>query len=782
VSAFPAAATDYYVTVTGDDHRLGTSPAEAWRTIARVNEQVFACGDRVLFRRGDTWRERLAPRSGCDEPGRYVTYGAWDRGYPPTISAADLVRGWEPSDVPDVWRATLPHEPRIVTFDRELGRFRPGGIDDLEAEGDWFWEQETLWILSPAGVPDIAFMSPGVEAGQRQNAIEIGPGRPNLVFEGLHLVHCNVLPDPFTTGQLHTSGAQPPGAELVVRDCRFSLAYDRTGTHPDNDHSRVCEGILIEDSSDWILTVEDSVMDRVGHGIEVGRGTEATIRHNRFHDLEDDCVWLLDPEAGAPVHRVVGNVCVAGGDEGIQADGPAEIVHNTIYGTSDTGIKVARGPTVVRNNLIVEPGRATNEYVAQGGVGLSVIWEGYVSAMDHNSLHKRRPEPALDEGFEGETLDPYWDAVQGGAVVTDHPATGSAAWLAGDGGTLSLVGEDWEWVGIDFSFRIDSSSTLASGTAMALGRIELADGTGWTIWLSVDAAGDVYVGMNDGRSPWDAPALDHAVAPKEYHAVEFRRHTSQFGDQDGIVRLYVDGERRKTLTGVEAFSKVVAVRLGEVAGDRGEFVVHLDDVRVWPRFPEALWEGNSYVGAKRSEADWMAFGWPLLQPIDADPMLRDPEAGNVRLAPGSPAIDAAVDLGLERDVAGNPRVLGAAPDVGAFEFDPAPGLVDDLRLGRTGEGELVLTWGADCGGAELYSLYRGDLDRGLSSARVEPGRCDVAERQAIVPGGPGLRDFFLVVPHAGGLAGSYGRLGDGTPRAPLSGACHPPGDPAGCAR
>jgi hypothetical protein len=48
--------------------------------------------------------------------------------------------------------------------------------------------------------------------------------------------------------------------------------------------------------------------------------------------------------------------------------------------------------------------------------------------------------------------------------------------------------------------------------------------------------------------------------------------------------------------------------------------------------------------------------------IQSDPVLMDPGAGDYRLAPGSPCIDAGEDLGL--------GYKGNAPDLGAFEHDP----------------------------------------------------------------------------------------------------------------
>jgi hypothetical protein len=59
-----ASARDYYVSPTGNDHNLGTTAANPWKTIAKVNSSTLSPGDRVLFQAGKTFAGQvyLAPQ------------------------------------------------------------------------------------------------------------------------------------------------------------------------------------------------------------------------------------------------------------------------------------------------------------------------------------------------------------------------------------------------------------------------------------------------------------------------------------------------------------------------------------------------------------------------------------------------------------------------------------------------------------------------------------------------------------------------------------------------
>jgi len=87
----------------------------------------------------------------------------------------------------------------------------------------------------------------------------------------------------------------------------------------------------------------------------------------------------------------------------------------------------------------------------------------------------------------------------------------------------------------------------------------------------------------------------------------------------------------------------------------------------------------SYSNYDTSPVDEMSTSPPVAitesHRVSGGPGFVDPSGGNYRLAAGSPLIDAGDPAGLaagesSTDLDGNPRIVGAAHDVGAYEFQP----------------------------------------------------------------------------------------------------------------
>lgn len=111
-------AATYYVDATnGNDSNNGTSTLTAWKTISKVNVSTFSPGDKILFKRGEAWREKLdVPSSGASD--NHVVFGAYGNG------SAPLFLGSKDYDDASLWTETAAGSHKWKTAD---GTFSSAG-------------------------------------------------------------------------------------------------------------------------------------------------------------------------------------------------------------------------------------------------------------------------------------------------------------------------------------------------------------------------------------------------------------------------------------------------------------------------------------------------------------------------------------------------------------------------------------------------------------------------------------------------------------------------------
>jgi hypothetical protein len=86
-ASVPNGGSTYYVTPSGNDANSGLSPAQAWQSVLRVNQQFFNPGDRILFERGGRYAGSLQPQgSGID--GSPIGISAYGTGALPIIDGS----------------------------------------------------------------------------------------------------------------------------------------------------------------------------------------------------------------------------------------------------------------------------------------------------------------------------------------------------------------------------------------------------------------------------------------------------------------------------------------------------------------------------------------------------------------------------------------------------------------------------------------------------------------------------------------------------------------------
>ena len=84
-----AAAAVYYVdSQSGDDARSGTAPAQAWKSLEKVNAQVFQPGDQILFKAGTHYSGQLKPQGSgelADNKALVIKLGKFGKGPKPRL-------------------------------------------------------------------------------------------------------------------------------------------------------------------------------------------------------------------------------------------------------------------------------------------------------------------------------------------------------------------------------------------------------------------------------------------------------------------------------------------------------------------------------------------------------------------------------------------------------------------------------------------------------------------------------------------------------------------------
>lgn len=75
----------------GNDANDGLTTATAWQTIAKVNAGTFFPGDKILFKRGETWSGTSLLITWSGDEGNPIYFGDYGAGALPIIDGADTV-------------------------------------------------------------------------------------------------------------------------------------------------------------------------------------------------------------------------------------------------------------------------------------------------------------------------------------------------------------------------------------------------------------------------------------------------------------------------------------------------------------------------------------------------------------------------------------------------------------------------------------------------------------------------------------------------------------------
>jgi hypothetical protein len=262
-----ASAATYYVDPAGSDGAAGTSPAAAWRTVARVNVASLAPGDVVRFRGGGVWREMLSPRrSGtAAAPIAFASYGS---GRPRLEGAgASGYAGFEVNGISHVVFAGFEVADRTAAG-QELVYLRDAH-DVLLSDLDLHDAREGVHSSPAPPSSDVVLDGVhvhGIEGGAGSSALELAVGDSGFVVRRSTIEHVadSCVVDQ-STGSLYDGD--------VVRDCGFGVtAFGTHALYLAGPGQEVRDSELADARTNCISTRrEDVLLERVRvHGCPIG--------------------------------------------------------------------------------------------------------------------------------------------------------------------------------------------------------------------------------------------------------------------------------------------------------------------------------------------------------------------------------------------------------------------------------------------------------------------------------------------------------------------------------
>jgi hypothetical protein len=279
----PAAqATDYYVSVSGNNSNPGTSPKNAWKSIEKVNSVQFKAGDNIFFEGGKTFEGSL--RFDADDSGKPqnpVTVGSFGNGRA-TISSAcqhglyaencggfvvkDLILVGAGRDVKDDFSG--------VYFSTDLGKgVKPEyiRIDNVQVSG---YRQRGIHISgsrrSDSGFKDVRITNADVHDNGNQGIAASGSKPPgDWVHKGIYVGNCKVYDNAGIAGGRGHSGNGIILSSVDGAVIEYCTAYNN-GEFSDDPNSGGPIGIWAWDSKNVVIQYCEAYDNKTGNRADGG--------------------------------------------------------------------------------------------------------------------------------------------------------------------------------------------------------------------------------------------------------------------------------------------------------------------------------------------------------------------------------------------------------------------------------------------------------------------------------------------------------------------------------
>jgi hypothetical protein len=208
----PLQATDYFVSPSGSDANSGTSPADPWQTISKVNSTTFSPGDNIYFEGGQSFIGSLSFGDG-GTPADPITISSYGTGRA-TISSgnsygfkANKCGGLAVTDLYFVGSGRTVNNSHGIEFFTRNTEYEYVRIDNVDVSG---YKNSGIRINSPgsAGFRDVRITNCAVhDCGDKGiDCMGPWPTKSGWAHHDVYIGDCIVYDNPGIAGKGSHSG------------------------------------------------------------------------------------------------------------------------------------------------------------------------------------------------------------------------------------------------------------------------------------------------------------------------------------------------------------------------------------------------------------------------------------------------------------------------------------------------------------------------------------------------------------------------------------------------
>lgn len=423
--------------IDGEDGRDGSTPAQAWRSLQRLNQARFGPGDRILFRRGGDYPGAFLPK-GSGRAGAPVTVDAYGDGALPHLHAdgdspstvrLQNVEYWELRhlEISNTGARPAPRRTAVHLFHQDAGVVHGIVLEDL-----YLRDVNGSLVKKDGGGSAILVQALGKQTPTRYQNLTIADnriercGRDGILFLGAGSRRSGLATGVVVRGN-RLAGV--PGDAILVKGCTGAIVERNTvsqcGALP---RGEAAAGIWPFDCDDTLIQyneVSDHRAHADGQAYDADFNCRGTvIQYNYSHDNVGGMALVCNDGRNASAVGNTGTVVRFNVS-----------INDALRATDSASLRIS-GPVAgsrIYNNIIIIPDKPVAD--AEVTVFKATRWQGVPDdTAIHDNIIVAARSPGMDMALATQTRlgdnAVYTDTPQDAAPGRMRAAAGDAALLA----------------------------------------------------------------------------------------------------------------------------------------------------------------------------------------------------------------------------------------------------------------------------------------------------------------------------------------------------------------